>query len=43
MAIEHFSAEYGDTLNTKPGAGGVEYAPKYDYNILEKENKELKK
>jgi hypothetical protein len=40
MAIDHFSANYGDTLNMKTS---VEYAPKYDHNLLEKENKELHK
>ena len=40
MAIEHFSANYGETLNVK---AAVEFAPKYDYNIQEKENKELRK
>jgi hypothetical protein len=39
-AIEHFSANYGETLNMKTG---VDYAPKFDYNNLEKENKELLK
>ena len=39
-AIDHFSANYGETLNMKTG---VEYAPKFDYNLLEKENKELHK
>ncbi|CDW87745.1 UNKNOWN [Stylonychia lemnae] len=39
-AIEHFSANYGETLNMKTA---VEYAPKFDYNLLEKENKELHK
>lgn len=41
MAIDHFSSAYGETLNTKSGA--VEYAPKFDYNLLEKENKDLRK
>jgi hypothetical protein len=39
-AIDHFSANYGETLNFKQA---VEYAPKYDYDILEKENKKLRK
>ena len=39
-AIDHFSANYGETLNMKTA---VEYAPKFDYNLLEKENKELHK
>lgn len=39
-AIEHFSANYGETLNMKTA---VEYAPKFDYNLLEAENKELHK
>ena len=39
-AIDHFSANYGETLNMKTS---VEYAPKFDYNLLEKENKELHK
>ena len=39
-AIDHFTANYGETLNVKTA---IEYAPRYDYNLLEKENKELKK
>ena len=39
-AIEHFSANYGENLNLKTN---VDYAPKFDYNLLEKENKELMK
>eukprot|EP00347_Sterkiella_histriomuscorum_P011320 403372904 len=39
-AIDHFSANYGETLTMKTA---VEYAPKYDYNLLEKENNELHK
>jgi hypothetical protein len=39
-AIQHFGTEYGDTLIAK---GGVEFAPKFDYEILEKENKEVMK
>jgi hypothetical protein len=40
MAIEHFTANYGETLNIK---NTVEFAPKFDYNVLEKENRELRK
>lgn len=36
--MEHFTANYGEALNTKPP---VEYAPKYDYDVLEKEKKNL--
>lgn len=39
-AIDHFSANYGETLTLKTA---VEYAPKYDYNLLEAENKELRR
>lgn len=39
-AITHFATNYGETLNMK---STVDFAPKYDYNILEKENKELRK
>lgn len=39
-AIEHFSANYGEALNLKPP---VEYAPKYDYDVLDKEKRELLK
>lgn len=39
-AVDHFSANYGETLSMKTA---VEYAPKYDYNLLEQENKELHK
>ena len=38
--MENFSANYGETLTMKTA---VEYAPKYDFNLLEKENKELHK
>jgi hypothetical protein len=40
VAIDHFSVNYGETLNMKTA---VEYAPKFDYNLLEAENKELRK
>jgi len=39
-AIDHFSANYGETLSMKTA---VEYAPKFDYNLLEQESKELHK
>ena len=37
-AVEHFAVNYGETMKA-----AVEYAPRYDYNILEGENKEMKK
>lgn len=40
MAIDHFSSNYGETINVK---AGVEFAPKYDFNIQDRENKELRK
>ncbi len=39
-AVDHFSANYGETLTLKTA---VEYAPKFDYNVLEAENKELRR
>jgi len=40
IAVQHFSAEYGEKVAVKTG---VEFAPKFDYIQLEKEHKELKK
>jgi hypothetical protein len=37
-AIDHFSCNYGETLSMKNAA---EFAPRYDYNLLELENQEL--
>ena len=39
-SLDHFSHKYGEKMQFKQA---IEYAPKFDFNIQEKENKELRK
>lgn len=39
MGIEHFGCKYGDKLNN---TSSVEFAPKFEYDKLEDENRKLR-